>query len=277
MRIICPNCGAQYEVPDEVIPLDGRDVQCSNCGDTWYQTHPDAMLDQELAGDDSDGLPEAAPESMPPPPQFETETEIEEELDMESDIDEVPDVLRERAGQPRRELSPDVADILRTEAEHEARLREAESSVFESQGELGLEEAPATDTVRRVREARERMALMRGKAPDAQPTLTPDEAPSRKQFLPDIDELNSSLRAEGPGGKNADLPVRHQSSEKSKRGFGRGFTLMLLLAAILVLVYVNADRIATNLPALRPTLDTYVAFINDARIWLDTQIRQLTP
>jgi len=41
MRLTCPNCGAQYEVPDEVIPQEGRDVQCSNCGDTWYQAHPD--------------------------------------------------------------------------------------------------------------------------------------------------------------------------------------------------------------------------------------------
>ncbi|NBR91243.1 MAG: hypothetical protein EBS68_15290, partial [Rhodobacteraceae bacterium] len=29
MRIICPNCGAQYEVPNDVVPETGRDVQCS--------------------------------------------------------------------------------------------------------------------------------------------------------------------------------------------------------------------------------------------------------
>ncbi|MEO1734275.1 MAG: zinc-ribbon domain-containing protein, partial [Pseudomonadota bacterium] len=57
MRLTCPNCGAQYEVPDEVIPEAGRDVQCSNCGTTWFQAHPDhpveapepANLDDELA------------------------------------------------------------------------------------------------------------------------------------------------------------------------------------------------------------------------------------
>ncbi|MGJ5621471.1 zinc-ribbon domain-containing protein, partial [Sulfitobacter sp. MF3-043] len=37
MRLICPNCDAQYEV----MPTDGRDVQCSNCGQTWFQHHPD--------------------------------------------------------------------------------------------------------------------------------------------------------------------------------------------------------------------------------------------
>jgi predicted Zn finger-like uncharacterized protein len=37
MRLICPNCAAQYEVDEGVIPTDGRDVQCSNCGHAWFQ------------------------------------------------------------------------------------------------------------------------------------------------------------------------------------------------------------------------------------------------
>ncbi|RME15377.1 MAG: hypothetical protein D6801_07530, partial [Alphaproteobacteria bacterium] len=37
MRLVCPNCGAQYEVDDRVIPESGRDVQCSACGHAWFQ------------------------------------------------------------------------------------------------------------------------------------------------------------------------------------------------------------------------------------------------
>ena len=37
MRLICPNCDAQYEVDAAMIPASGRDVQCSNCGKTWFQ------------------------------------------------------------------------------------------------------------------------------------------------------------------------------------------------------------------------------------------------
>ena len=43
MRLTCPNCGAQYEVPAEVIPETGRDVQCSDCGTTWFQLPPDPL------------------------------------------------------------------------------------------------------------------------------------------------------------------------------------------------------------------------------------------
>jgi predicted Zn finger-like uncharacterized protein len=43
MRLICPNCDAQYEVSDSAIPAGGRDVQCSNCGNTWYQLPSQAV------------------------------------------------------------------------------------------------------------------------------------------------------------------------------------------------------------------------------------------
>ncbi|MCK5500021.1 MAG: zinc-ribbon domain-containing protein, partial [Tritonibacter mobilis] len=49
MRLICPNCGAQYEVPEDVIPENGRDVQCSNCGDTWFQPSAQMLADQDEA------------------------------------------------------------------------------------------------------------------------------------------------------------------------------------------------------------------------------------
>ena len=38
MLIKCPNCNAQYEVPDDIIPAAGRDVQCSSCSKTWFVT-----------------------------------------------------------------------------------------------------------------------------------------------------------------------------------------------------------------------------------------------
>ena len=40
MRLICPNCGATYEVDAGLVPPAGRDVQCSNCGHGWFQ-HPE--------------------------------------------------------------------------------------------------------------------------------------------------------------------------------------------------------------------------------------------
>lgn len=36
VRIKCPGCMACYEVGRELIPLGGRDLQCSNCGHEWF-------------------------------------------------------------------------------------------------------------------------------------------------------------------------------------------------------------------------------------------------
>lgn len=68
MRLICPNCGAQYAVDDRVIPDAGRDVQCSNCGNTWFQNHPDfdGGLAEEL-GVEAPGVTAAADEPQLPP------------------------------------------------------------------------------------------------------------------------------------------------------------------------------------------------------------------
>ena len=40
MRLVCPNCDAKYEVPEDAIPETGRDVQCANCGHAWFQMRP---------------------------------------------------------------------------------------------------------------------------------------------------------------------------------------------------------------------------------------------
>ena len=40
MRLICPNCSAQYEIDATLVPDEGRDVQCSNCGHTWFELPP---------------------------------------------------------------------------------------------------------------------------------------------------------------------------------------------------------------------------------------------
>ncbi|AGT07631.1 zinc-ribbon domain-containing protein [Paracoccus aminophilus] len=37
MRLICPNCDAQYEIDSTLVPPKGRDVECSSCGQVWFQ------------------------------------------------------------------------------------------------------------------------------------------------------------------------------------------------------------------------------------------------
>jgi len=257
MRLVCPNCDAQYEVPDEVIPSDGRDVQCSDCGQTWFQAHPDYSQqepEEDFASLSVPDLPVEGEERVPTPEP------------------------------KRRKLDPKVSDILRAEAEAEARVRESEA--LESQPDLGLDDGgdsadnadgQSEQAARRAREARDRMARMRGEEPTSQTTAADTAAAgSRRDLLPDIEEINSTLRSTGDrqiakGDPAPDAPVR----ERRKRGFRRGFFMSLLIVAVLVLIYVNAAQIVAAVPAVEPVMTGYVGTIDQARVWLDSQVTGL--
>ena len=267
MRLICPNCDAQYEVPDDVMPVAGRDVQCSNCGQTWFQHHPDHMPEDESK---ADVAPSADEETAPPPPPPHAPPTPE-----------------------RKQLDPAVADILRQEAEAEqAARRAAYSSSIESQPDLGMdmEEPRSQDEAdRRAREARDRMARLRGgenaegkpsSKPDvADPAVTAAALGSRRDLLPDIEEINSTLRSgtarSGPGAADSGPDIEAPTRQRKRRGFRTGFMTMLLIFTVLAVVYVLAPRIAAAVPALEGPLQSYVSTVDKGRVWLDNKVQSL--
>ncbi|UOA32636.1 hypothetical protein DSM110093_02438 [Sulfitobacter sp. DSM 110093] len=339
MRLICPNCDAQYEVPDEVMPLAGRDVQCSNCGQTWFQHHPDNAPEENDADfgdpdlddvmhmkqsaadvDDTDReaeTAETAPDLQPfgaedyqndgfDEDDFEDDSFEEDNFEDRDDFNPVTPEERPAsvaaaaatAAPVRRPLDPAIAEILRQEAaaEQEAR-RKRQSDPLESQPDLGLDDAPRAEPkkepypdtgeddhmpededARRAHEARLRMAKMRGEPVPESETDAYGSA-SRRDLLPDIEEINSTLRHDRTQGQQAGpTPTAALDSPDKPRksgGFMRGFTIMIVLAAILAAVYVYAPQIAQSLPQADPYLSSYVAWMDDARIWLDGQLQDL--
>lgn len=298
MRLICPNCDAQYEVPDEVMPTAGRDVQCSNCGQTWFQHHPDHMPD------------EVEPDQAAQTNDFEDDFEDDEPVDvikapkpdaLDTPEDPFPNLRAEveqaPSAQPspkRRQLDPAVAEILRQEAaaEQEARRRR-QAAPLESQPDLGLDEGWSdgkddgeaevdeaqttrnSDAEHRAHEARIRMARMRGEPEPA--GLGNAGAAPRRDLLPDIEEINSTLRHDRSqdAGPTPTAALDKPAKERSSGGFMRGFVIMMALAAVLALVYAYAPQIAQSLPQVDPYLSSYVAWMDDARLWLDGQLQDL--
>ena len=47
MRLICPSCKANYEVPRTAVPIGGREVQCASCGHKWFQTRTKKTTDKK--------------------------------------------------------------------------------------------------------------------------------------------------------------------------------------------------------------------------------------
>ncbi|MEI4471489.1 zinc-ribbon domain-containing protein [Frigidibacter sp. MR17.24] len=216
---------------------------------------------------------------------------------------------------PRRNLNAAVLSVLREEAEREARARRASASAtFERQSELPLDEDDApTPLLRAVTEeptAAPRRAAApaapKADAPNAEPVRPkpsrtapesgrelgpefgpdsgsdPSEDPAeteravhRRDLLPDIEEINSTLRAtseRGDDGASIDAP---ETLRRQRSGFRLGFGAMLGLAVLILAFYRFAPALADAVPALAPPISGIVAAIDAARIWLDGLLRAI--
>lgn len=264
MRLICPNCDAQYEVAEDAIPDEGRDVQCSSCGHAWYQLSPAALAAEAAEAE----LFDPPPADSPPP---EAAWAPEPAADPMPEPEPAP--APEAPPQPQaisRAMDEDMLALLREEAEREVQARAQEANRIETQGDLGLEAAALSPAARRI-------AQLKGVDPDASSPLSapPLTKPGKgRDLLPDIEEINSTLRPDSPPmGQAAEM---EPSRTRSARGFRIGFGLMLILALVLTLLYASAPQLAQSVPALTGVLEGYVALVDGLRIWLDQIMQRAT-
>jgi predicted Zn finger-like uncharacterized protein len=251
MRLVCPNCDAEYEVDASAIPDGGRDVQCSNCGHAWFQISPEA--EAELAAEEA--LFDA-PQMAPATAAAVTAAHTPDPLPSDNpEADEPPPPVTDA---PRRSIDESVLAVLREEAARETEVRKAEAPVVETQAELGLE-APAAGLGAVAR----RLARLKG-----EPEPKADAKPQpRREMFPEIEEINSTLRASNERRAGSAAAVASTLEEDAGRssGFRSGFVLMLLLAVILVAAYVMAPKLAQQFPAASGVLTAYVVAADSAR------------
>ena len=245
MLLACPICQAQYEVPEDAIPEAGCEVQCSACGETWFQPHPQASFPIEnIRGDQRlqdfayiKGVMEHNSESQPTEPS---------NRDAQSPIFNNPTAIQ------RPPIAPAVAEVLRQEADREARVRAA--SVFaEDQAPLEADTPPALETAQ--------SGLQAGPAApiNAFPSApSPAAASGSNQF---------EAEATAPAPKsnttqNADAP----SYRSGRLGFITG--VAAVMAALLFYLY--AETLSSAAPSLTPYADLYT-------LWVDAQRQRINP
>lgn len=74
MRVACPACEAQYDVPDRLLGESGRRLRCARCDHEWMVRPPPAALPPEPAwpaaapAAAAPAAPAPAPAAAPPPP-----------------------------------------------------------------------------------------------------------------------------------------------------------------------------------------------------------------
>jgi predicted Zn finger-like uncharacterized protein len=304
MRLVCPNCDAKYEVPDGAIPDGGRDVQCSSCGHAWFQLRPEveAAAEEEavLFGDDlAAEAPVAEIVTVDTPavdaplaeaPTYDTPAPDLPPAEADADADGTAEAIaalladsepnQPAAAPPKRELDDTVKAVLREEAEREAEARRLEAQREDSrradaegqmqvQAELGVETAPAAA----LSPTQRRLAMLRGKDPDAPPP-EPPRPTARRDLLPDVEEINSTLQpADSSIDPDAEVDALPDLTRRGS-GFRSGFFLMILLLVLAAAVYIAAPKLSAQFPALTDPLAAYVAFVDSLRVWLNDLVNR---
>lgn len=354
MRLVCPNCEAKYEVPEDAIPETGRDVQCANCGHAWYQMRsraaasdvaaaavapvaatppsvsepapvpvpapavepepvpvvetpaaavapltesaevaiveepvrelePDSATEpapepeaERLAADSgavetssetpvsevvSDPVAEPAPEATPQEAATEGATEAVETASVTDTAaeDESASVSPAAAAAPAAyAVDESVLAILREEAAREARAREAEAAKpLEVQPDLGIDQAMPVSA---------RVAEVAAEDPGLA---------ARRARLPDVEEINSTLRPSDVVEDEA-MPGAPPVAVEGGSSFRSGFLLVLSVAILGSAIYGSADVIAEVVPSLAGPLKSYVGFVDSLRLQLDGLMQSAT-
>ena len=337
MLLACPNCDARYEVPNDAIPENGRDVQCSNCGHAWFQLPFDAdeaggaaapevaiseivraevvsepalsadpFADTDVAEDDEVAVLDPA-EPAPPAPAFSapeprpdlSKRPPEELVAAESAAAltgtdalkaalsggglaaPAPAPAPEPPPQPvRRELDDAVLAILRDEAEREAEARRSEAqrnTNRRAEAETGLQSQPELSMPPPTPEMtaqQKRLAMLRGEDLDDEPEPEPSRPMARRDLLPDVEEINSTLQ---PDDSRFDPEAEVDSlPDLTKGSFRTGFLLAMLALIIAALVYIFSQEIVGWVPALEGAMQAYVTFVDNLRNWLNSMMDSAT-
>ncbi len=155
------------------------------------------------------------------------------------------------AGAAAYAVDESVLAILREEAERESNARRSDAQVLETQTDLGL------------------AAGGRKKAAVAKPS-------ARRDLLPDVEEINSTLRPSEPDADADGFGASASLTSPVRRGFRGGFLAIMTIAILCATLYILAPRLGTAVPALADPLQAYVGFIDGLRLHLDGMMRSAT-
>jgi resuscitation-promoting factor RpfA len=230
--------------------------------ETLAGAEPDSAAEPVVVTFDPDTV---AAEPVDPPATADAVAEEEPEPDTNAPDTTAPDAAVPLATTAYA-VDESVLAILREEAEREAQARRAEARPLESQTDLGLDSA-MPDRQKPALVASDG-ALLDG---DGDAALKPS---ARRDLLPDVEEINSTLRPSEVQSDRTDgqpLPPMREGM-----GFRSGFLMVMTLAIIGAVIYIMAPRLTGMAPALEGPMTAYVGAVDGLRLSLDGLMRSAT-
>jgi predicted Zn finger-like uncharacterized protein len=289
MRLICPSCRAQYEVDDDAIPANGRDVQCSSCSTTWFQPHaltltgaipaPVAESSKPVFRHNPPAVEEIpAPQPMPDDKPADREKllrEIRAEAEQEASLDAGARIEREPPAETQAVLPASVVEHAAAVTTEPA-PREAETDLDTADVHAYPEpvrEVPVADP------AAEEAFMQNLRDQIAQQSIQPEEFSRTTSVIAAAEKAGIALdksnlpppAAEPETNRTESLQrtIRDLSSTPEEAPRRRSYSVGAYLAAILFLLalaaYLLRAEISTYYPPAAPWLELYAGYVDQFR------------
>ncbi len=210
MRLICPNCDAQYEVDAAMIPASGRDVQCSNCGKTWFQggDSPETETVPAKENPSGDGLTDEARQFFSQDDTEEPDSELVSEPGPDADVPGPDDRQQDpwKSGLEDEADDAVVAETTADDAPEDDTARAASEQVdapVADQPDPG--DAAPEDKAPEQADPEQADAPAAGASPTAQPGDTEDDAGEDTRASADEDDSDGDEDGPRPDLKRPDI------------------------------------------------------------------------
>jgi predicted Zn finger-like uncharacterized protein len=279
IEIVCPSCQARYQLPEGSIGPDGRKVSCSSCAHKW-RAFPEGM--EPAAGEAALEPVEAAPEVVAPPPPPSAMAPSDAAAVVTPQAPPEPTPISEAAamaavasaavaptGSETAAPSPVPSPASGDREEQMAAIRQMLSDLKE-----GVEEAPEPEMA----------PPPQADAPAPTMRVNKEEEEELDPLKSRIDNLsNTAKAAKGQSGQSGYDAARmrklhekrakklQKSRERKKRsgGFITGFTLVGVVTATMVGLYVMHPQIIEAQPKMAPAMNEYVVTVDRYRVELN--------
>ena len=299
MRLACPNCGAEYEVPDGLVPEGGKHVQCTDCDTRWFvRGGRDAVVSEDqlierlenwrprlvTTGGTAPDTPRSAPAAVrpvaepepepappAPAPASEAETGTAPDTLPVSATDEEPP---EETPEPTADGPPE--DFVWEDSQGAVAPPEVAASVIQPIKPPPPPAPPAAAPMFQPVPAPEPETAPRGPAEPPAATASKPALPEIADSEDDADiedarpirnRTRNSQRIELP--ENGARAVETPAPTPEPGRFRTGLVVALALFALALLVYAARDAIVAAVPAVEPALSGYAGAVDGMREGID--------
>jgi len=290
IEIVCPSCEAHYQLPDGSIGPQGRKVSCSNCSHKWraypfgqepaMEDDPDPLGGASFAESTTEERP--APEyhrsagyTPAPEPDYGDEPDAEDEdreaarASIAESMAAISSASTETTGATEPAPAPGGRD------EQMAAIRKMLADLKDS-----ADAAPAPPPEPEAKpEPSGPAPVMRKRASEEHED--DDDRDPLKSRIENLTQLNRAVKGEPTGSgysteklrrlheKRAKKFQRQRERRKKSGGFLTGFTLVAMVTATMVGLYVLKPQIIAASPKMEPAMTEYVTAIDGYRVGLN--------